>query len=357
MAELRITDVRKAYGRVQALAGVNLTVRSGALMAVLGPSGSGKTTLLRCIAGFETPDEGEIRVDGHRVATADTSVPPERRRIAVVPQEGALFPHLSVLGNVAYGLDRAARRAGRAAAVLDLVGLSGFQDRMPHDLSGGQQQRVAVARALAPRPPVVLLDEPFNALDAALRAELRQDVWQALRADGATAVLVTHDQAEALSMADEVAVMRDGRIVQSGPPELLYHVPASPWVASFVGDAVWLPAVLDGGRARTPLGALPVVHSEGALPPGPLCVLLRPEQITLAPPGAAGAVAATVVRRDFYGHDAVLALRLADGTSMAARIFDPTAAPPAVGDEVTLRVHGTARPYPLGGHSDSPRDD
>ncbi|MFD7323288.1 ABC transporter ATP-binding protein [Streptomyces sp. NPDC059875] len=356
MAELRISDVRKAYGRIRALAGVNLTVRSGALTAVLGPSGSGKTTLLRCIAGFEALDEGEIRVDGRRVATADTSMPPERRRIAVVPQEGALFPHLSVLGNVAYGLDRAARRAGRVAAVLDLVGLSGFEDRMPHHLSGGQQQRVAVARALAPRPPVVLLDEPFNALDAALRAELRQDVWQALRADGATAVLVTHDQAEALSMADEVAVMCDGRIVQSGPPELLYHAPANPWVASFVGDAVWLPAVLDGDRARTPLGALPVIHSEGALPPGPLRVLLRPEQITLAPTGTPEGVAATVVRRDFYGHDAVLALRLADGTSVAARIFDTTVAPPAVGDEVTLRVHGTARPYPLSGHPDPPRD-
>lgn len=346
MAELRITDVRKAYGRIQALAGVNLAVRSGALTAVLGPSGSGKTTLLRCIAGFETPDEGEIRVDGHGVATADTSVPPERRRIAVVPQEGALFPHLSVLGNVAYGLDRAARRSGRAAAVLDLVGLAGFQDRMPHQLSGGQQQRVAVARALAPRPPVVLLDEPFNALDAALRAELRQDVWQALRADGATAMLVTHDQAEALSMADEVAVMRDGRIIQSGSPELLYHAPANPWVASFVGEAVWLPAVLDGGTARTPLGVLPVTPAEGALPTGPLRVLLRPEQITLAPPGTPDAVPATVVRRDFYGHDAVLTLRLADGTPVAARIFAPTATPPATGDRVALRVHGTARPYP-----------
>jgi iron(III) transport system ATP-binding protein len=243
MAELSIIGVHKSYGRVQALSGVDLGVRSGALVAVLGPSGSGKTTLLRCIAGFEAPDAGEIRIDGRPVATPDASVPPERRRIAVVPQEGALFPHLSVLGNVAYGLGRASRRAGRAAAVLDLVGLAGFEDRMPHHLSGGQQQRVAVARALAPRPPIVLLDEPFNALDAALRADLRRDVWQALRADGATAVLVTHDQAEALSMAEEIGVMRDGRIVQTGPPELLYRAPADPWVAGFVGEAVWLPGV------------------------------------------------------------------------------------------------------------------
>lgn len=349
MAELRIAGVHKAFGRVHALSGVELSVRSGALVAVLGPSGSGKTTLLRCIAGFEALDAGEIRIDGHRVATADASVPPERRRIAVVPQEGALFPHLSVLGNVAYGLGRAARRAGRAAAVLDLVGLAGFQDRMPHHLSGGQQQRVAVARALAPRPPVVLLDEPFNALDAALRAELRRDVWQALRADGATAVLVTHDQAEALSMAEEIAVMRDGRIVQSGPPELLYGSPADPWVAGFVGEAVWLPAVTDGHRARTPLGTLPLTPPEGGAPTGPTRVLLRPEQIALAPPGTPNAVAATVIRRDFYGHDAMLVLRLSDGTPVAARIFDPAALPPAVGDEVGLRVRGTARAFPSGG--------
>ncbi|MER5220576.1 ABC transporter ATP-binding protein [Streptomyces flaveus] len=349
MAELRIAGVHKAYGRVQALSGVDLSVRSGALVAVLGPSGSGKTTLLRCIAGFEAPDAGEIRIDGRRVATPDASVPPERRRIAVVPQEGALFPHLSVLGNVAYGLGRAARRAGRAAAVLELVGLAGFEERMPHHLSGGQQQRVAVARALAPRPPVVLLDEPFNALDAALRAEVRRDVWQALHADGATAVLVTHDQAEALSMAEEVAVMRDGRIVQSGPPELLYGAPADPWVAGFVGEAVWLPGVMDGDQARTPLGTVGLTRLEGGAPIGPTRVLLRPEQITLASPGTAGAVSATVVRRDFYGHDAVLALRLSDGTLVAARVFDPAARPPAVGDEVALRVRGTARSFPADG--------
>ncbi|WP_328398330.1 ABC transporter ATP-binding protein [Streptomyces sp. NBC_00390] len=346
MAELRMVDVRKAYGRVHALTGVNLTVRSGMLIAVLGPSGSGKTTLLRCIAGFETLDVGEIHVGGHRVAAPDAATPPERRRIAVVPQEGALFPHLSVRDNVAYGLDRAARRAGRADAVLNLVGLAGLQDRMPHRLSGGQQQRVAVARALAPRPRVVLLDEPFNALDAGLRAELRQDVWQALRADGATAVLVTHDQAEALSMADEVAVMRDGRIVQSGPPELVYGSPVDPWVAGFVGEAVWLPATVDGSRARTPLGTVPVTLVAGGPAVGPMRVLLRPEQITLAPPGVPGTVTATVVQRDFYGHDAMLGMRLGDGTPVAARIFDPATVPPAVGDEVGVRVRGTARAFP-----------
>ncbi|MFF8842025.1 ABC transporter ATP-binding protein [Streptomyces sp. NPDC015127] len=346
MADLRITGLHKSYGPVRALRGVDLVVRSGSLMAVLGPSGCGKTTLLRCIAGFEAVDAGEIRLDDRRVAAPGSDLPPERRRIAVVPQEGALFPHLSVRANVAYGLDRSARRSGRVAAVLELVGLTGFRDRMPYHLSGGQQQRVAVARAVAPHPPVVLLDEPFSSLDAALRTELRRDVRQALRADGATAVLVTHDQAEALSIADEIAVMREGRIVQSGPPDLVYGSPADPWVAGFVGEAVWLPAALHGHEARTPLGPVPVIPAVGGLPPsGPGRVLLRPEQIEVVPLGTASTVAATVVRRDFQGHDALLALQLTDGTPVTARIFDPTAVPYTLGDEVGLRVRGAARLY------------
>lgn len=336
MAELRVTAVHKSFGEVRALRGVDLTVCSG----------SGKTTLLRCIAGFETVDAGEIRLDGHRIAALGRSVPPERRRIAVVPQEGALFPHLTVRGNVAYGLDRHSRRTGRIETVLALVGLAGFEHRMPHHLSGGQQQRVAVARALAPYPPVVLLDEPFNAPDAALRAKVRQDVRGALRVDGATVVLVTHDQAEALSIADEVAVMHDGRIVQSGPPDLVYDAPADPWVAGFVGEAVWLPAEMTGEGAHTPLGPMPVVTADGRPPSAPGRVLLRPEQIEVVPADSAAVITATVVRRDFQGHDTLLALRLTDGTPVAARIFDPASVPHALGSEVGLLVRGAARAFP-----------
>ncbi|MFS8477385.1 MAG: ABC transporter ATP-binding protein [Micromonosporaceae bacterium] len=335
MAELRVTGLRKSYGPVQALAGVDLAVRSGDLVAVLGPSGCGKTTLLRCVAGFERADAGEVVVDGRTV----TGLAPERRRIAVVPQEGALFPHLSVLENVAYGLDRSARRAGRAEQVLDLVGLAGLGDRMPHQLSGGQQQRVAVARALAPRPPIVLLDEPFSALDAALRAELRRDVRAALRADGATAVLVTHDQGEALSMADQVAVMRDGRIVQYGPPGVVYSEPADAWVAGFLGEAVWLPAEVSAGRAVTVLGEVPVA---GAVTAGAARVLLRPEQLALDPDG----VPATVVRCDFHGHDALLTMRLTDGTEVAVRVLDRAGREVAPGDRTGLRVTSPARAFP-----------
>jgi iron(III) transport system ATP-binding protein len=341
MSALVVTGLAKSFGRVAALRGVDLTVPSGTLTAVLGPSGCGKTTLLRCVAGFERLDAGAIRLDGRPIAGPGVHVPPQRRRIAVVPQEGALFPHLSVAGNVGYGLDRAARRGGRIADVLDLMGLAGYEDRMPHQLSGGQQQRVAVARALAPRPSLVLLDEPFSALDAGLRAGLRQDIREALRADGATAILVTHDQGEALSVADQVTVLRDGCVVQTGKPTVLYREPADPWVAAFVGDAVLLPAILDGGEARTALGPLPVAGPPGT---GHATVLVRPEQVRIVPTRAAGTVAATVLRQDFHGHDAVLALRLADGTRVSARVLDSADLVP-VGADVGLRVEGPARAW------------
>ncbi|MGC5017699.1 ABC transporter ATP-binding protein [Micromonospora sp. DT47] len=342
MSEVVLTGVVKRYGPVTALDGVDLTVPAGALTAVLGPSGCGKTTLLRCLAGFERLDAGAIRVDGREVAGPGRHLPPHRRRIAVVPQEGALFPHLTVAANIGYGLDRADRRGDRVDEVLTLVGLAGYGDRMPHQLSGGQQQRVAVARALAPRPSLVLLDEPFSALDAGLRAGLRHDIREALRADGATAVLVTHDQGEALSVADRVVVLRSGRVVQSAAPATLYREPADQWVAGFVGDAVLLPAVASAGTARTPLGTLPIA---GATADGSVTVLVRPEQLRLAPASGADAVTATVLRHDFHGHDALVALRLADGTRVTARVWDESE-PAPVGAEVAVRVDGPARAWP-----------
>jgi iron(III) transport system ATP-binding protein len=342
VSTLTIAGVTKSYGPITALAGADLTVPAGSMTAVLGPSGCGKTTLLRCVAGFERPDQGRISLDGRLVAGPGTHVPPQRRRVAVVPQEGALFPHLSVAGNVSYGLGRGARRSERVDEVLALVGLAGYGPRMPHQLSGGQQQRVAVARALAPRPSLVLLDEPFSALDAGLRAEVRQDIRAALRADGATAVLVTHDQGEALSVADQVAVMRAGIIVQSGPPEAVYGAPVDPWVAAFVGEAVLLPAGADGAAVRTPLGRLPLAQPAPA-GPAELTVLLRPEQIRLGVPADAG-VPATVEGRDFHGHDARVTLRLADGTRVIARVLG-AAESLTIGAATTLGVDGSARAY------------
>jgi iron(III) transport system ATP-binding protein len=333
MTALRLTGVTKNYGATAALRGVDLAVPTGTLTAILGPSGCGKTTLLRCVAGFERPDSGEIHLAGVRVT--GRHVPPHRRRVAVVPQEGALFPHLTVAGNVGYGLDRAGRRDGRVEEVLDLVGLAGHGDRWPHQLSGGQQQRVAVARALAPRPPLILLDEPFSALDAALRVDLRRDIRRALHADGATAVLVTHDQGEALSTADQVAVMHEGVIVQSGSPVDVYRSPATAWVASFVGDAVALAAESTPDGARTSLGLITLAHPSAD---NRFTVLVRPEQVRVAERN--GGVTATVIDLDYHGHDMRVVLRLPDATEVVARVSGTTTV--VRGTEIGVSLEGTA---------------
>jgi len=334
-----VRGVTKAFGPVQVLRGVDLEVPERSFTAVLGPSGCGKTTLLRLVAGFDAPDSGTISFGDQVVAGSGRAVPAQRRRVGYVPQEGALFPHLDVTANIVFGLPRSQRRAGgRVAELLELVGLDpAMGDRPPHQLSGGQQQRVALARALAPRPSVVLLDEPFASLDAGLREETGRAVAAALYTAGATAVLVTHDQGEALSLADQVAVMRDGRLVQVGRPETLYGAPVDPAVAEFVGAAVVLPAVVVGVAASCSLGELAV---PAGCAQGPVRILLRPEQLELAPAGTA----AEVVEVSYYGHDATVRLRLAGGEQVLARVDGPDV--PAAGARVHLRVNGPARVYP-----------
>ena len=295
-----------------------------------------------------------IALGGRAVALPGIHLPPHRRQVAVVPQEGALFPHLSVTENVGFGLTgRDRRRTQRVQECLELVGLSGLGARMPHELSGGQQQRVALARALAPRPPLVLLDEPFSALDASLRVELRHDVRAALREAGATAILVTHDQGEALSMADRVAVMRDGEVRQVGTPEEVYLHPVDAWVASFVGEADLLPLTLQDSpgtpslplgsstlRIDTPLGPVSVTGTDPDL--GATHVVIRPEQVVLGQHG----VPAVVRSVDFHGHDALVTLELADGATAHARTG---AHPPEVGARVLASVSGLCRAVPGGG--------
>nr|WP_221473539.1 ABC transporter ATP-binding protein [Planomonospora venezuelensis] len=319
--------------------GASLTVGEGDLAAVLGPSGCGKTTLLRIVAGFEGLDAGSVRIGDREVA----GLPPEKRRVGIVPQEAALFPHLSVARNVGFGLPRgAAGRAARIEECLELVGLAGYGERMPHQISGGQQQRVALARALAPRPGVVLLDEPFNALDRSLRVSVRDEVRAALKRAGATAVLVTHDQEEALSMADTVAVMREGRIVQEGTPAAVYAAPRDLGVATFVGEAVVLAASGGGnggggggggGTVSCELGSLPRRSGGGS---GPGRVALRPEQFVLGAPGeGAGGV---VERVEFFGHDAAVTVALESGTVIRARTRGDV--PHRPGDRVGVTVEG-----------------
>ena len=342
MSSLTVAGVTKSYGATPVLTGVDLHVPEGSFTALLGPSGCGKTTLLRLVAGFDDPDRGTVEVGGRTVAGAGRSVPARRRHIGFVPQEGGLFPHLSVAANVTFGLPRRQRRdAGRVASLLELVGLdAALAERSPHQLSGGQQQRVALARALAPAPSLVLLDEPFSSLDASLREETRQAVADALTAAGATAVLVTHDQAEALSMADQVAVLRGGTLVQLADPRTLYRSPQDLDVATFVGESVVLDADVRAGRAYSPLGVLDL---ERSCPDGPVRVLLRPEQLRLGPAGGAGPNA-RVRGVDFFGHDARVRLELSSGEAFSARLEGWDL--PAAGDAVTVAVLGAALPFP-----------
>ncbi|KUO18732.1 ABC transporter ATP-binding protein [Streptomyces dysideae] len=344
MNDLRIERLTKSYGPgAPVLQGLDLTVPGGALAAVLGPSGCGKTTLLRIVAGFLRADTGTVTVGGRTLVGPGVQLPPERRRVGIVPQEGALFPHLSVARNVAFGLtglDRAERRR-RTEEMLELVGLAGYGDRMPHELSGGQQQRIALARALAPRPELVLLDEPFNALDSALRAGVRADVRTALRATGATAVLVTHDQQEALSSADVVAVVREGRVAQCATPQDLYRLPADPWIAGFVGDAVLLPGTVGNGgaTATTPLGPVTLAAPPGGRRTG--TVVIRPEQLRLADTDTADAVRGTVTDVCFYGHDAMVSVAV-DGMDAPVDVRVAGPLPIGPGEETGVRVTGEA---------------
>ncbi|MDT3444518.1 MULTISPECIES: ABC transporter ATP-binding protein [unclassified Pseudofrankia] len=353
MKALTVSQVTKHFGATTALAGVDLHVTDGSVTAVLGPSGCGKTTLLRLVAGFGDPDAGTIELGGRQVFGPGRSVPAQRRGVGYVPQEGALFPHVDVAANIGFGLPRTERRAGRRAAkLLDLVGLdAGLAHRFPHQLSGGQQQRVALARALAPRPALVLLDEPFSSLDAGLRLSTANAVVEALRANGTTALLVTHDQNEALSLADQVAVMAAGRIAQVGPPRDVYSMPGDPVVAAFVGAAVFVPAVVTGLTASCDLGTLPVAAggAEGAAR-----VLIRPEQIRLLGPadgtdgahdsGRNGDLVGEVTEIRYFGHDATVQLQLTrSGLTVTARI--PGDQLPSPGARVRLAVAGPVTAY------------
>jgi iron(III) transport system ATP-binding protein len=333
---LELHEVSKRYPGVAAVDGLSFDVAAGRIGCLLGPSGSGKSTVLRAIAGFERPDAGEILAGGERLSGRGIWVPPERRRVGMVFQDFALFPHLDALANVAFGLrdaDRASRRR-RAFELLTLVGLEGEAGRFPHELSGGQQQRVALARALAPRPRLVLLDEPFSNLDADVRMQLAQQVRSALQAEGATALLVTHDQREAFAIADEIGVLCAGRLEQWDVPWRLYHSPATRFVADFVGEGTFIQGtVLGPGRVSTELGVI-----EGQLtsdqPPGThVDLLLRPDDLIH---DDASALRAEVVERVFRGAQFRYKLRLPSGAT--ALSFVPSHHDHAIGERIGIRL-------------------
>lgn len=333
---IRCTNVTKRFGSVMAVDQVDLTVAPGEFLGLLGPSGCGKTTFLRLIAGFEVPDTGTIDIGDVRVVGPQRWIQPERRRVGMVFQNYALFPHMTVAENVAYGVRKWPDQRERVGNALRLVGLDGLSVRMPHELSGGQQQRVALARALAPEPDVILMDEPFSNLDVALRARIRAETREILDRAGATVIFVTHDQEEALSLADRVAVMWDGRIAQLGEPEELYRSPTSRKVAEFVGSANFLYAHVANGHAECALGRFAL---NGAGHNGDLDLMFRPEDIalTVAPDGASRVVAAT-----FYGHDSTVTIRLATGEHIQVRMLG---APLATGTRVHCQVTAEPRTF------------
>lgn len=365
MTSLVLHAVRKRYGPVVALDGIDLHVAAGSRTAIIGPSGSGKTTLLRIIAGFEAPDAGRVTLDGHLLADGPDTVPAHRRGIGYVPQDGALFPHLTVADNVGFGLPRSTpQRAQRIAELMDMVALdAAMLVRRPHELSGGQQQRVALARALAQRPRLMLLDEPFSALDTGLRATTRKAVAQLLGHAGIASILVTHDQAEALSFADQVAVMREGRLVQVGRPLDLYLRPKDAAVARFLGDAMVLPAHLSCGWADCALGRIAV---SDPLHQGVSNIMLRPEQLQLtevsqdvaAQGHSPAACDGVVMDADFGGAVSVLSVRLLRGTGASRPESDhavawntpllvhcPSLDAPTVGATVRITVAGQAHVF------------
>jgi iron(III) transport system ATP-binding protein len=349
MSRLLVSGLWKGYGKQPVLQGVELDVPAGSLTAVLGLSGCGKTTLLRVIAGFERAQRGIVTLGSRTLDDGSSYLPPERRGVGYVPQEGALFPHLTVAGNVGFGLPRRERNGSAVRELLEMVGIEALAKRMPHELSGGEQQRVALARALALRPQALLLDEPFSSLDASLRTQVREEVNGLLREQGVTAVLVTHDQEEALSLADSVAVLRDGKIVQQGTPIELYEHPADESLARFLGAVNVVDADFADGVARTSLGSLEL-REQAADATGAGTVMVRPEQLEVRMHGETNGaddqgLHGRIEQCRYYGHDALLEIHTEEGSTpeiLLARVHGGQALP--VGTRVAVLARGLVTP-------------
>ncbi|MDJ0834971.1 MAG: ABC transporter ATP-binding protein [Acidobacteriota bacterium] len=316
---LRLDRITHRYGRnVPVLVDFSLEVKRGEIVCLLGPSGCGKTTALRVIAGFEQVDAGEVAIGGEVVSSPARNQPPEQRHIGMVFQDAALFPHLTVAANIGFGLHRVGRgpRSDRTEELLALIGLEGYGKRYPHELSGGQQQRVALARAMAPGPALILLDEPFSNLDADLREKLGRDLRHVLKKSGSTAVLVTHDQREAFVMADRIALMNKGRILQIGTARDLYEQPADTFAARFIGEGTLIRGkIREDGRADSAFGVL-MVEGDGLSPGREIDILIRPEHVAIRSDGVPGVVSDTI----FRGSDTLTVLTLNDGTRLGTRI-------------------------------------
>lgn len=333
---LELNHVHQSYGARTVLNDISFQVSDGTIACLLGASGCGKTTVLRCVAGFEQIAEGQIVINNAIVSRPGFSVPPEERRIGMVFQDYALFPHLTVARNVAFGLHGAtdAARAARVDELLEIVGLGGLGDRYPHELSGGQQQRVALARALAPRPALMLLDEPFSNLDVEMRERLSIEVREILKNQNTTTILVTHDQNEAFTFADEIGVMMNGSIAQWATPYALYHEPATREIAEFIGRGVFVPGLmLEGNRVRLELGELQGDTPIAAAPGAAVDVLLRPDDIQH---DDASEMRAQVVSKAFRGAQFIYTLQLHSGERVMS--FVPSHHNHAIGEKIGIRL-------------------
>lgn len=329
---IELQDIHKAYGSTRVLDGVSLEVPAGAFGVLLGPSGCGKTTLLRLVAGLEIPDRGAVRIGDREVSgPGRIAVAPEARNVGLVFQDLALFPQLTVEENVAFGVKQRSGRAKRVEEMLSLARLTALRSRRPHELSGGEQQRVAVARALAPAPDLLLLDEPFASLDAELRARVRAEIIEILKRSGTTVIMVTHDREEALSVADHLMVMLRGGLVQSGPARSVYETPCSREVAMLLGDGNLLQASVKSGQLDCALGRFPAVGR----PDGPCTLFVRSENVCRSTSGTARG---RVTRCAFYGHDALAILALDDGTELSMRLSQEPL--PEIGSEFVLGIDG-----------------
>jgi iron(III) transport system ATP-binding protein len=343
-ARLTLSHVSHRYGRLLAVDDVSLTLPAGEFVCLLGPSGCGKSSLLRVIAGLQRQTSGQVLIDGEEVAGPVRFVPPENRGVGLMFQDYALFPHLNVLGNVAFGLSAypRAKRREMALEALEIVGMAKFAKSYPHTLSGGEQQRVALARALAPRPRIMLLDEPFSGLDRKLRDAVREETLTILRRSGASCVMVTHDPEEAMLMADRIALMRNGRLVQFGAPDELFFTPVDAEAAEFFSKFNRLHGVVQNGLVLTPFGGVPansLVNGTGAE------VLIRPEQMSLVTDAEEYGIRATVLRCIPVGSQRLVEAELADGTRVQARMS--LQACPPVGAEIALTFNpGAALVFP-----------
>lgn len=340
MSNVTIADIKVGYENQLVLKGVNLEVPASSLVSVLGPSGCGKTTLLRAIAGLLPVLAGSISIGGEEVSSESAHLPPERRRIGWVPQDASLFPHLTVRENIAFGIGKSEEAKERVIDLAQMVGLSNLLDRSPSQLSGGQAQRVSLARALAAKPAIMLLDEPFAALEPMLRHPLREEVAALLKKQKTTALLVTHDQEEALSLSDYVAVMAEGKVVQWGAPQEVYDYPSTLWLARFMGDTVELPGIFADGFVRCALGKFPVrLIEDDVRDQEEVRVVIRPEWIEIDRSGDDAEVTAV----SYTGHDALITARTSAGDLIQAKVSSINL--PQVGSKVSISIRQPVLAY------------